>query len=294
MWFIFALAVSLFQALYYVGNQNSRLQPGIFIVYRGFLAAVAVIPLLLFCVHDFSWQFYTLVIAQGLAISFVDLKYFHAFKKFGAEVVCTIKPLTVLLTFGLWLIIKPYMLTRYLDTPLRSLIIITAIIAIVYATAKYRECSVGFKCFAQVFPLLLISSLIDTSNKLVMEYSNGNLMSASIWRVFITGIIIGCVNLEIARQHHIKMKTIFKWNNIKKGLFILLLVMSMITVNFSLYYADNPAYTSAIIYLSVVWIMVINKMQNLLGKKKIYKKIAKKWVFTLLIATIILIVATSK
>lgn len=293
MWFVFALAVSWFNALYYVGNQNSRLKPTLYIIYRGFITAVFVLPALFFASPDFQWQFFAIVIVQGLAISFVDLRYFHAFQKFGAETVCSIKPLTVLLTFGLWLVIKPYMWTYYMSSPGRSIVIIGSIVAIVYATFKYLAHPVGLRCFTQVLPLLILSSVIDTSNKVVMEYANGHLLKASLWRVFITGCIIGLVNLHVARGHNVKFKEIIKWKNIRKGLYIILLVLSMITVNFSLYYAANPAYTSAVIYTSVIWIMIINYVQKLLGRKKNYKRIAKKWILTLLIATIILIVSTN-
>lgn len=293
MWFIFALAVSCLNAFYYIGNQNSKLKPTLYIIYRGFFTAISVIPLLLFLPPDFQWQFFAIVIVQGFAISFVDLRYFHAFQKFGAEVVCTIKPLTVLLTFALWIIIKPYMFGYYLSNPLRSTLIIASILVIVYATAKYRQQRVGLNCFTQVFPLLVISALIDSSNKSVTEYVNGNILAGAVWRVFITGIIIGFFNLFIARKHNLKLKDIIKPKNLRKGLFILFLTAAMITVNFSLYYAENPAYTSAIIYTSVIWIMGINYLQKLLGRKKTYPHIAKKWIFTLLIAAIILIIATS-
>lgn len=293
MWFVFALAVSWFHAFYYIGNQNSRLKPTLYIIYRGLLTAVSVLPALLFFMPDFQWQYFPIVIVQGLAISFTDLKYFHALKKFGAENVCAIKPLTVLITFALWLVIRPYMLTYYLNNLIRSLIIISSISLIVYATVKYRSHRVGLKCFAQVFPLLFLSSIIDTCSKLAMDYANGHLMAASLWRVFITGCIIGVINLSVARQHNLKMKEIVKWKNIRKSAFILLLSLSMITVNFSLYYAENPAYTSAVIYLSIIWIMLINYVQKLMGSKKTYKSIAKRWIFTLLIATIILIISTN-
>lgn len=293
MWFIFALAVSWFNALYYVANQNSRLKPNLFIIYRGFFAALSVVPALLFFRPDFQWQFFAIVIAQGFAISFLDLRYFHVFHKFGAETVCTIKPLTILLTFILWLFIKPYMLSHYMADPWRSLVIILSISAIVYATVKYRAHRVGLRCFTQVFPLLFLSAVIDTSNKLITEYVNNQVLSGSLWRVFITGCIIGTFNIFIAQKHNIKFKELVKVRNLRKGLFIIFLTLSMITVNFSLYYAENPAYTSAIIYTSIIWIMLINRIQTLMGHKKTYSHIAKRWIFTLLLAAIILIVATN-
>ena len=294
MWAIFAVVVGILNAIYYICNQNSKLNSTLFMLYRGFITALFVVPALFFFPPNFQWQYFLIVIMQGFAISYFDLKYFQAFQKYGAETVCSIRPLIVLLTFMAWLIIKPYMIEYYMGMPLRSIFIILSIITIVYATIKYCYQPVGMKCLVDVFPILVISTINDIFNKILMHYTNDNLFAGSLWRVFIDGCVIGLVNIYIVRRHNIKLREVINPDNIKKGMVVLFLALSMIGYSLSFYYAENPAYTSAIVYASVIWVMLINKIMVKLGLKiKGYQRIAKKWIFTLLIASIILIVMTS-
>lgn len=293
MWAIFAIIVSIINACYYIGNQNSRLKPSLFMVYRGFFPVLAVLPFLFFYIPDFEWQYYILVVLQGLAISYMDLSYFKSFQQFGAEMVASIRPLTVGLTFLIWMIIKPSLMDYYLDSPIKFAIILFAIAVMIYSIMKYRQQKIAYRCLYAVLPLLLISAFVDVSNKLILYYVHGHLFSAALWRVFITGNIIGLINLYVCRRYNIKKRDVFKLKNLRKGLFILLLPLSMITVNFSLYYAQNPAYTSAIIYLSIIWVMYISKFTKILKSKKNYRHIEKKWILSILIAAIVLIIATN-
>ncbi|MBP5215052.1 MAG: hypothetical protein J6039_00645 [Alphaproteobacteria bacterium] len=292
MWFIFALLTSLIYALYYICNQNSRLKAEIFIIYRGFLAALMATPLVLIYFHVFPWQFYAIALFQGLTISYMDYKYFQAFHEFGAENVNSVKPLTVLIIFVLWLILKPSIIGHYMATPLRSAVILAALATIIFAVMKYRHQKIGKECLKKVFPLLFLSSIIDISNKLITEYNDGYLLALTFHRVALTGYIIGTVNLLIYQRKNICLKELISLQNLRRGSFIILLVLSMITINLAMHYTPNPAYTTAVIYLSVVWIMFINKIQILAGKKLIYQPIEKKWIFALLISAIVLVLLT--
>ena len=294
MWFIYALITSVLYALYHICNQESKLKVEIFIVYRGFLAALMATPFALIYHYIFPWQFYALVIFQGITISYMDYKYFQAFHKFGAENVNSVKPLTVMITFILWLIIEPSMLGRYMANPLRSLIIISSLLVIIYAVMNYRHQKIGRESLKFIVPLLFLSSIIDTSNKVIMEYAEGHLLALTFHRVAFTGWIIGVINLFFNRQKNIKMKELIDFKNICRGSFILILVLSMVSVNFAMHYSPNPAYTSAIMYLAVIWIMLINKFVPYSDNKKQYQNIALKWILLLLGAAITLILATAK
>lgn len=294
MWYSFALLTSLLYAFYYIYNQNSKLKAEIFIIYRGFLAALAATPLALFYHYTFPWQFYAIVLFQGVMISYMDYKYFQAFHKFGAENVNAVKPLTVLITFILWLVLRPSIIKVYLAAPVRSVVIVMALMAIIYAVMNYRRQKIGKNCLQEVVPLLFLSSVIDISNKLIMEYAEGHLLILTFHRVAFTGWIIGGVNLFINRHKNICLKELLNFKNMRQGAFIILLVLSMITINLSMHYTPNPAYTSAIIYLSVVWIMLINKMRRYWGKKTPYQNIALKWILLLLFAAMTLVIATQQ
>ena len=292
MWFIFAFINSWICAIYYICNQNSNLYPKQFIIYRGFIAAFAATPFMLFFHHLFPLMFYVIILFQGLIISYMDRKYFEAFHNFGAENVNAILPLTVVITFFAWLLIDPALFLAYLKTPIRSIMIILTILVIVISIIKYRGQALGFKCFKYVFPLLLLSSLIDMSNKLIMNYADDILYVAALHRVALTGWIIGFLNLFSNRKEE-NILQVFHPKNLIQGSFILWLVISMVILNLAMYYTPNPAYCSAVFYLSVVWIILINKIQKWCGKKILYQNLDKKWIFSLLFATIVLVLITN-
>jgi hypothetical protein len=291
LWFVFALLTSFIYAAYYICNQESKLKADIFIIYRGFLTALVATPLALIWHHIFPWQFYAIVVFQGITISYMDYKYFIAFHKFGAENVNAVQPLSVFIIFIFWLIFKPSLLDSYLSAPINSSIIITALIGIVYAVMKYHNQHIGKQCLKEVFPLLLLSASLDVSNKIIMEYSNGYLLALTFHRVAFTGWIIGCINLFF-NSKKLSLKELVDLKNIRKGCFIIFLILSMISINFAMYYATNPAYTTAIIYLSVIWIVIINKIFHYFGKGIAYPQIAFRWILLLLFSAIALLLAT--
>lgn len=292
MWVIFALLTSIINALYYIFNQNSHLSPALFMIYRGYFLGIIGLPLLFLYAHTFPWQFYFIAFLQGLTVSYTDFKYFQAFHKFGAENVTAITPLTVMITFFIWLMFKPTLIFEYLEAPLQSLFIFLSISAIVFSVIKYHNEPLGLDCLKFMAMILIFSSLINISNKIIMQYAEGFLLTATLHRVAITGLIIGTTNL-IYHKQNTTLSEIINPKNLKQGLFILWLALSMICINFSMHYAKHPAYTSAIIYLSVVWIMLFNKYLLWRGYKVKYKKIATKWIMTLLLAAITLSILTN-
>ena len=293
MWLIFALVTSLLYAFYHLCNQLSTLKAEIFIIYRGLLVALIATPFMLAYYHTFPWQFYAIVLFQGITISYMDYKYYQAFHKFGAENVNAIRPLTVLITFILWLMIRPSTLALYFNAPYRALIIMVALMAIVYAGMKYRQQKIGRDSLKFILPLLVLSSLIDMSNKVITEYSDNLLLPLTFHRVALTGWIIGIINLMLNRKYLHNPRELINIKNICRGSFLILLLLSMITINFSMHYTPHPAYTSAITYLSVIWLVIINKCRAVMGKKSAYQPIALKWILLLLIAAITLSLATS-
>ena len=294
MWFIFALATSICAACYYICNQNCKLSPGIFIVYRGFIAALAVLPFAVFIVPNFAWPFFLIATLQGVAVSYLDYNIYKLFRKYGAEAVSSIQPLSVLVTFVLWLIIRPSLLFLYMENLWRFAIIVLCISSIVYAVMKYRRQPFVFACLRQMLPLLLICSFIDITNKLIMEYTNNHLWQASLYRVLIVSSVVGFINLGFSLKQGVKLKTLLKKENIIAAWFVLLQPFSMMLINFSAHFAENPAYSSVVVYLSVVWILLFNKICQFFGRPQNYKQIEKKWIILLLAATMILIIVTAK
>ena len=294
MWFIFAVLTSICYATYYLCNQNSKLNANIFIVYRGFVAALAVLPFTLFMAPSFAWPFFLIAGVQGLAVSYLDYNSYKLFQKYGAEAVSSIQPLSVLITFVFWLLVRPAVLVSYMQNVERFILIVAAVMAIVFAVMKYRQQPFVLGCLKAMVPLLLIFSFIDVTNKLIMEYAGDHLLAATIYRVLIVSSIVGFINLGICHHRGIAVSEIFKKENFLAAWFLLLAPLNMMFVNFSVLYAENPAYTSAVVYLSVIWILLFNKIRQFLGFSANYHPIARKWIVLLIAATVVLILATAK
>lgn len=294
MWVIFGIITSLIGAIYDICNQNSKLKPEIFMIYRGFLVALISTPLVLLFFHIFPWQFYAIALFQGICISYLDYKYYNAYHKFGAENICAVDPLKVFIIFILWMIVSPSIIYTYIKFPIRSLIILLSIIAMVYAVTQYHKQKIGKSCLKEMFPLLCLAAIVDISNKFIMEYSEGYLLTLTFHRVAITGYIVGFINLFF-NYHKIKnYKELLNIKNIQRSWFIILLVLSMIFLNLSMHYTPNPAYISVLLFLSIVWIICINRITILRGKNVPYTNIRLRWIFLLLVAAIVLIIATNQ
>ena len=256
-------------------------------VYYGYYLSIATLPFVIIYAHAFPWQFYMIAVLQGIMISYADSKYFQAFHKFGSENVAAIFPLVDLITFFIWMIFKPEVFLLYYHTPYRFLLILISICLIVLSASKYRAHTIGKECLKFTIPLLFLSSFILISTKVIMYYADDMLFLAAIHRVFYTGLIIGTINL-LMRRKDLTTKQIFDPKNLKKGLFILLVAINMIPASLSMYYATNPAYSSALMSIEVVWVMLINKVLAYFGQPIEYKTFSKKWIFVLLIASTVL------
>lgn len=293
MWVIFGIVTSLIGAIYCICSQNSKLKPEIFMIYRGFLVALISTPLALLYFHIFPWQFYAISLFQGISISYSDYKYYNAYHKFGAENVNAIDPLKVFIIFILWIAVSPSIIYTYIKFPIRSFIILLSIIAMVYAVTQYHKQKIGKSCLKEMFPLLCLAAVVDISNKFITEYSEGYLLTLTFHRVALTGYIIGFTNLFFNRRKIQCFNELLNIKNIQRSWFIILLVLSMIFINLSMHYTPHPAYISAILFLSMIWIVCINRIMVLCGKNIPYSNIRLKWIFLLLFAAITLIIATN-
>lgn len=293
MWFIYALATSICAAVYYICNQNCKLSPHLFIIYRGFIPALIILPITLFLSPNFEWPFFLIAILQGFGVSYLDYHIYKLFQKYGAESVASVQPLSVLITFVFWLLIRPSLLVTYMENMWHFALIVLAVLCIVYAVMKYRQQPFVLSCLRDMIPLLLIFSLIDVTNKLIMEYTNNHLLAATIYRVLIVSAMVGFVNLGVGFRCGIKASDLFKKENISATWFFLFIPISMMLINFSAFHADNPAYASAVIYMSVIWILLFNKILQYFGFSTKGDPIAKRWIVLLVVATMLLIILTA-
>lgn len=260
-WWAVALFTGIINAGYVYINQIYKMPGLLLMLYRGFLVALLMLPLVLVSEPIHNWQFYAFCTAQGLAIAFNDYRFFRASKAFGAEISGSIHPLSVSVMFVMWLLITPAQLLYFLGHPLYFAAVVACLCGIIYAVIKLRRAKASARAFKYLFPVLLTLALGDILNKKSMQYGADNLLSAIIYYSFITGIVCGTANLIVYLKNGQGLRPVFHKLNLKHGLVIsLMVIVLMIFKNLSMYLTPNPAYVSAIILLYPVWIMSANNI----------------------------------
>lgn len=292
MWVLFSVLASIVNAIYYIANQNVKLSASVFMVYRGIIVALMALPFL-FCFKVIpAWQFYAIAILQGCITAYSDKLSFLANQKYGAETVSSILPLSVSFTFFLWLFIEPIIIFKYLQTPVRTSLIILALGGTIFALMKYRRVKVAKEVFIFLLPVIVLGAVISTCNKTIMEYAADSLLGLCVWRVFVSSTTVGIIHLVIYFNQHGTMSELLNKTNLLKNWIFIFMPLSMICRNMAMYYSVNPSYVSALVQTSLLWVMFFNKWFSFIPFKRVSLKFEKKWALLLLFSVLLLILAS--
>lgn len=295
MWFLFVIITSLFNCAYYFGNQIAKLKPNVFMFYRGAFPALVLLPFLPLMTFVSAWQFYAFCVLQGFVIAFIDYRNFYAMRKWGAEAVSALHPLSIGAVFVLWIVLKPLILADYIDNLGRFVGIIIALVGIIYATASFQKSAQSKQMLHYLWPYFFGAAICDVLNKQCMSYvTSEQLVFASYFYIVITGLVVAIINLIIYIKNNNKINELYKLSNLKYSLVILLLIGSMACKNAAMFQVSNPSFVSATLYLYIIWIMLVGQVLRKLGKDGNYHTLERKKVFVLLICAVALILLDNK
>ncbi len=277
MWGFYAVASSFFVATYYILNQNAKLKPLVFMIYRGFVPDVLLFFLLPFAKAIPSGTFYGICILQGLIIAYIDYVYFKAFRMWGAEVVSSIQPFNIGMIFFLWFVIRPESILVYLSDLPRLFCILACLCGVAVAVMLYNRAEFSRKALHFLLPCLIVSSLCDILNKYAMSLvPQSHLLYGSYFYIMITGAVSGCAALIVYLLKGGRGKEVFEARNLRYSWIILPLIGSMLFKNFAMFSAFNPSYVGAVSYVYIIWIMLYNTSLSRFGKKAGYLRINRR------------------
>ena len=292
-WWTVSLLASVFLAVYVYANQFLRLSSSVLMLYRGFGTAIVMLPFCILFYDKFSFIFYALCAVQGIGISFIDNRYFRSAKVFGADVTSFMQPLTLFLTFVIWMFFKPHLFVEYMESPLKSLLIVLSLLGVVVSVLMMRKVKVNKKAFLYLLPCILIGAYLDNNNKLALDSSQAAVMPTLIYYNMVSGLFAGLGTLIGFRGKLNKMKKAFEARIAIKGLFIIFsLSMLVFTKAYALMLTVNPAYVVAINYLAPLWIVLFNYGRNFVVEKQVPINIDFKVMSLMVTSVIVLILST--
>ena len=288
-----SLLASFFLAVYIYSNQILKLSANVLMLYRGFGTFIVMIPLGVMFYERFSALFYALCAVQGLAVAFIDHRFFRSSKAFGADVTSFMQPLSLFLTFMIWMFFKPHLFMEYLQHPLKSLLIMLSLSGIVVSVLLMRKVRINQKAFLYLLPCVLVGAYLDTNNKLALDSSDAGFFSTIIYYNMVSGLFAGLGTLYNFRKNIGKVKSAFDKKAAIKGLFIIFsLSMLIFTKAYALILTVNPAYVIAINYLAPLWIVLFNYNYNLFAEKTVRINVNFKIMLAEVVSVIVLILST--
>ena len=290
MWLVLTLISGFFTAAYYWGNQLVKLNPFVFMFYRGFVPVVVLLPLLPFVHFIDDWHFYALCLLQGSVIAFIDYGNFVAMNKWGTKVVSALRPLSFVLVFAFWTILRPAQFISYLHNPFYLSIIFLSFAGIVYAASSFSFSSDTKKIMLFLFPFLVMSAVCDILNKLCMSYvAEQQVIYASYLYILITASVVAMINFVVyLRQGH-HPRDLYTAQNLKYALLFLLLIGAMISKNFAMFSTSNPSFVTAGLYSYILWIFASAPLLRLFKIKTDYVSLPLYRIFILLFSVVLLV-----
>lgn len=266
IWVVFAFLCSLTTAAFISFNHVFRLPANLLMVYRGLGSALCLAPLLLFVLPVTNPMFYLFCILQGCLVAYTDNRIFNASKTWGDDTTAAIKPLSVALTFLLWIFIFPDQLIKYTQNPVSTILIIGCLSGIIFSILKLKKAKTSRAALLALSLPLIGFSITDILNKEAMSNGGQHIIPAVLYYCFITSFICGLLNLFVYLKIP-RTESLFNRTYIFKGIFLIILVLlNMGLKNLAMFFTPNPAYVSAIIALFPLWIItnkfIIAHMKN--------------------------------
>lgn len=171
-WWVLSLIASLFLAVFVYYNQIAKLPSHLMMMYRGFGVAVIMLPVCLIVGVKLHPLFYIFSAIQGLFIGYIDNKFFRSSKVFGAEVTGSLQPISLALTFILWLIIKPESFISLINDPLKFMVILLCLTGIVVSVMLLRKAKLNKKAVLYLLPCIIIAGCGDPFIKIILSYGS--------------------------------------------------------------------------------------------------------------------------
>lgn len=291
LWWLCGLMSGVITAVYVYCNQLLKMPTAMFMIYRGVGLALVMLPFTYFFPFNPGWPFWTLCVVSGMMIAYSDTHFLNAISSFDSEISFSIQPLSIGLTFFLWLAVKPSLFVGYWHSPVNSFFLLLCLLGIISAILMIRQAPINWSKLKFLLPCLLIITLTDGIQKVLMGLGSDNIGAASFYYLMITSLVAGLGNMAVFVQKERNLRLLLVPKNIFFGMSIVSLVaIAVVSKSYGMVSTPNPAYVSALIFLYPVWIMMANNLYLRYKKYIGYEHLNKNILFLLLVSIIGLII----
>lgn len=207
--------------------------------------------------------FYVASFVTAFIWAYADLSSFRATEEFGAGAITRLIPLNVIVTFFMWVVIKPEVLHGYLDTPLNSLGIFAALLGAVFFAMRLQNHPVSRHAIRALGPVILMSGMGVVFAKIALDSAGDAGVSSAVFgymtvQAFFMILIFGA--LETFWQP--VPRAVFTGRVAMQTGFLMGLntIVHMVFKSFAYQGVANPAYVSAVILTTPLFVLLYYKL----------------------------------
>jgi hypothetical protein len=260
VWAIFALLCAASSALVLILPEQLKCDGFALAFWNKVSAVVFMAPLVLYAGMPENPIFYALVALQAMLWVVSDVIFFRALPVVGAGVVSRILPASVIMTFCLWFLFDPALLSKYLETPVRSGLIFAALLGSVYFAMRLKKCAVTWQAVRMIWFVLFAAVVGPLIYKLVTR--EAPIEQGPFAFVFFEGLVmISLWSVYYAWKKPVGAEIIFSRQALKAGAMVGgALTLVSLTKFAAMHYVDNPGLVPAVKYLDAIIVMGYYRM----------------------------------
>ncbi len=265
-WVGLSLGAALTAAIVPIMHEKIRAERLSMMFWLRVVMLLAALPVLFLTGLPANPTFYAATFVTAFIWAYADLSSIRASEEFGAGVMSRLIPLSVLVTFFMWIALDPVTLANYLDAPLRGLGILAATCSAVFFAMRLQKEPITREHLRALGPVILMSGMGVVYAKIALDSAMsphsavfGYMALQALLMVIIFGVLEAVWN-PVPRA--VFAGRVAMTSGVLMGLNTL---VHMIFKSYGYQIVENPAYISVVILTTPLWVIlyyrVVKKQQ---------------------------------
>lgn len=260
LWSIFALICAASSALVLILPERAQADGFAVAFWNKAAAAIIMIPFVLWQGAPTQWEFYALVAAQAGLWAISDVIFFRAIPVVGAGVVSRLLPASVIVTFCLWFLFDPALFGTYLETPVRSALVVLALCGSVYFAQRLKHDAISWEAARRIWFVLFAAVVGPLMYKLVTKYTTIG-QGPFAYVMFEAMIMVVLWSVFFAAKKPIPVSVFLAKESLRAGAVVGIAMCVVSLSKFAaMFYVDNPGLVPAVKYLDAIIVIAYYKV----------------------------------
>jgi hypothetical protein len=262
-WAFLALLAGITNCVQIEVNRTHKLNGFELNAYRALISSLLLLPFIPFMEWPSDPGYY-MAICLSATISVVGMmvQYNLAAAKNG-RVANLYQPLTIFLTFCLWLMLDRKQLDFLLNNPLNLVGILFSFVLLFVSIQFLRRNDSGWRALMAIMPVGILYAFLGVITKLVLDKGLA-LLPISLGFVLLSNVLMALISFPVVLSKKTRTRNLMNKAILKPALYISVFhTVSWVLINIATVLAPNAAYPFAMTALSPLWFMLYYKMKGI-------------------------------